>query len=349
MNQEDIPGSKNLKAMKKKSQSVRLGIFIMISGAFLLLIFGWFTGRGLFEPKDTYYVAYTDISVSGLEVGSPVKYLGINVGSVSDIRIDPYNVNRIIFELNVATDTPIKEDAVADIAAIGITGMKAIEIRGGTAEANFLSPGKYIGTGSTAAADISGRAEVIAFKVEELLNNLHDFTLPSNLDNFTRAAENISKLAENSNTAVLRMDGMLSENRDDIREIAATLNTVTGRLDIASTDFASSMDRFNEIMHGEDISEVLGNLREISLSLREANMQELIDNVADAARYTQGFMEALELDFETSRTKVNENLIMLQYALENLNDAARKISTDPSVLIRGQNIRNTPDRNLNRN
>ncbi len=335
--------------MKKKSQSVRLGIFIMVSGAFLLLIFGWFTGRGLFEPKHTYYVAYSDISVSGLEVGSPVKYLGINVGSVSDISIDPYDVNKIIFELNVATDTPVKEDAVADITAIGITGMKAIEIRGGTVEADFLDPGRYIGTGSTAAADISGRAEIIAFKVEELLNNLHDFTLPANLDNFTRAAENISVLAENSNTAVLRMDGMLSDNRDDIREIAVTLNSVTGRLDAASTDFSASMEKFNEIMQGDDIAEVLGNLREISLSIREANMKELIDNLADAAMYTQGFMETLELDFETSRVRVNENLMMLQYALENLNDAARKISTDPSILIRGQNIRNTPDRNLNRN
>ncbi len=335
--------------MKQRAQRIRLGVFIIISGTFLLLIFGWFTGRGLFEPKDTYFVAFKDISVTGLEVGSPVKYLGINVGSVRDISIDPDDFNRIIFELSVEPDTPIKEDAVADIVSVGITGMKAIEIRGGTAEAEFLEPESFIDAGSTLATDISGRAEVLAFKVEEVLNNLQIFTRPENLEDFTRAAENISVLAANSNTTALRINEMIAENREDIRETAVAVNKISGRVDSASVDLASSMKRFNEIMQGEDIAEVLGNIREISLSLREADLQELIANLAETTRYTQTLLANLETDFEVSSEHLNKNLILLQYTLDNLNDAARKISTDPSVLIRGQSSRHTPDRNLRGN
>lgn len=333
----------------KRSQKIRLGIFIMVSGFFLLLIIGWFTGRGLFEPKDTYYIAYRNISVTGLDVGSPVKYLGINMGTVRDIRIDPDDFTTIIFEITVESDTPIKEDAVADMVAVGITGMKAIEIRGGTEEADYLEPGSYINPGSTMAAEITGRAEILAFKVEEILNNLIGFTQPENLDNFTRAAENISVLADNSTRTIRSMDEMLAENREDFRETVSSISNISGTVSNASADFAASMEKFNEIMQGEDIAEVLGNLREISLSIREANVQELIENIAATANYTQSLLSDMEIDFESSSKHLNNNLILLQYTLENLNDAARKISTDPSVLVRGQSIRNAPDRSLQGN
>jgi phospholipid/cholesterol/gamma-HCH transport system substrate-binding protein len=335
--------------MNRKSQNIRLGIFIMVSGAFLLLIIGWFTGRGLFEPKDTYYIAYRDISVTGLEVGSPVKYLGINVGSVKDISIHPRDFNTVVFEITVDPDTPIKEDAVADIAAVGITGMKAIEIRGGTPESGFLAPESFIEPGSTMAVDISGRAEVMAFKLEEILNNLMGFTQPANLENFTQAAENIATLARNSNNTMQEFDAMLSENREDFRETVTAISSISGTVNNAATDFASSMQKFNEIMQGEDLAEVLGNLREISLSIRQANLQELIENIAATAGHTQNLLADMEIDFEASSSRLNNNLDLLQYTLENLNDATRKISTDPSVLIRGQNHRNAPDRNLTGN
>ncbi len=332
--------------MRGKAQRIRLGIFIMISSAFLLLIFGWFTGKRLLEARDTYYVAYRDISVSGLEVGSPVKYLGINVGSVTDIRIDPKSVNTIIMQLSLESGIPVKEDAVADIIALGITGLKSIEIRGGTDEADLLEPESFIDSGSTLATDISGRAEVIAFKVEEVLNNLQTFTHPDNISSFTEAAEKISLLAENSNMTITRFDEMISENRQDIREATSAINSLASRLDNTSQDLAAGMEKLNEIMQGEDIAEVLGNLREISLSIRDANMKELIENLAEATLQTQSLLVRLDADFDESTRYLHENLVLLQHTLENINSAARKINTDPSVLIRGQSSRNTPDQNL---
>jgi len=332
--------------MRQKAQRIRLGIFIMFSSAFLLLIFGLFTARSLFEQRDLYYVAYSDISVSGLEVGSTVKYLGINVGSIANISISQEDVSTIIVTLSLDEGTPVKEDAVADIVAIGITGMKTIEIRGGSQEAAFLAPEKFINAGSTMAADISGKAEVIAYKVEEILNNLQVFTSPENLGNFTGAAVKISELADNAGHTITRVDEVITENREDLRDAATAINNITGRLDRSSEDFAKSMERFNEIMQGEDITEVLGNLREISLSVREANMKELIESLAAATRQTQGLLLKLDGDYDESSRQLNDNLVLLQHTLENLNEASRKINTDPSVLIRGQGSRNTPDRSL---
>lgn len=321
----------------------------MISSVFLLIIVGLFTARRFFEPRDIYYVAYSGISVSGLEVGSPVKYLGINVGSISNIRIDPEDVSTIIVRLALDADTPVKEDAVADIVAIGITGLKTIEIRGGTREADFLEPENFIQAGSTIAADLTGRAEVLAFRMEEILNNLQLFTQPDNMENFTRAAVNVSELSAKTAVMVESLDEMLEENRQYIKNATLALSNISSRMDNSSEDLAAAIGRFNEIMQGEDITEVLGNLREISLSLRDADMKELIGSLAAATTQTQVLLLRLDEDYEVSRRHLNENMILLQHTLENLNEASRKINTDPSILIRGQSTRNVPDRHLRGN
>ncbi|TVR74821.1 MAG: MCE family protein [Marinilabiliales bacterium] len=335
--------------MKRKAQRTRLGIFILISSALLLIIVGLFTARRIFEQKDTYYVAYSDISVSGLDVGSPVKYLGINVGTISNIRIDPDDVSTIIVRLSLDAGTPVKKDAVADIVAIGITGLKTIEIRGGTKEAEFLEPESFIEPGSTMAADLTGRAENLTWRVEEILNNLQLFTHPDNMAGFTTAASGISELAETTSRTVAALDEMLAENRQYIRNATLALDNISSRMDGSSEELAAAIGKFNEIMQGDEISEVLGNLRDISLSVREANMKELIESLAAATMQTQSLLVRLDADFEESSMHLNENLVLLQYTLENLNEASRKINIDPSVLIRGPGTRNIPDRNLRGN
>jgi phospholipid/cholesterol/gamma-HCH transport system substrate-binding protein len=335
--------------MKERAQRIRLGIFILISSALLLFIIGFFTARGMFEQKDHYYVAYSDISVSGLEVGSPVKFLGINVGSISDIRIDPKDVNTIIVRLSLIQDTPVKEDAVADIVSLGITGLKTIEIRGGTQGSDFLEPEGFITPGTSMIDEITGRAEVIAYKVEEVLNNLQVFTLPENIGKFAEAAEKISLLADNTGRAMSTFDTIVSENRQGIRDAVASINNLGNRLDHTSEDLYAAIYRFNEIMQGDDIGRLLGNLREISLSVRESDIQGMIESIAQASLQTQNLLLRLDKDYNESTRQVSENLTLLQSTLENLNAASRKINTDPSILVRGQNVRGTPDRHLRGN
>ena len=74
------------------------------------------------------------------------------------------------------TGTPIKQDTQADIVTQGITGLKAIEIRGGTNQAEFLKSGDYISAGRSTAEEITGKANIIAEKAEKVINNLQIFT-----------------------------------------------------------------------------------------------------------------------------------------------------------------------------
>jgi phospholipid/cholesterol/gamma-HCH transport system substrate-binding protein len=333
----------------KRAQRIRLGIFILVSSLLLLILIGFFTARRLFEQKDYYYVAYQDISVSGLEVGSPVKFLGINVGSISEIYIDPRDVNTIIVRLALRRDTPVKTDAVADIVAMGITGLKTIEIRGGTQEAPFLVEDQFITAGTSLTEDITGKAEVIAFKVEQVLNNLQEFTEPENMGKFSEAVEGITVLSDNASSAFRVLGELIVENREDIRGTLATTREMSTRFDQTSTELLAAAERINQIIQSDTIGQVLGNIGDISQALSETNLRELIENLALVTLQTQNLLIQISGDIDKGSETLTENLVLLQYTLENLNEASRKINANPSILIRGQGQRGTPDQLLKNN
>lgn len=332
--------------MKGRAQKIRLGIFIMFSSLLLLILIGFFTAKRLFEKTDVYYVAYRDVSVSGMEVGSSVKYMGINVGSISIITIDPDDVNQIIVKLSLKEGTPVKEDATADIVSMGITGLKTIEIRGGSNEADFLEEEQFIQQGTSLVEDISGQAEEIAFKVEQVLNNLIDFTQPQNLERFSEAVDNISRLSINAQQSFDLITEVVVENRQDLRQSVIFANSLTGRLDSTAVDFMAASNKLNELMQGDTLGEILGNIRDISVTLRETDLNSLIENLASTAAQTQQMLVKIDGDIDRGSKDLGDNLMLLKHTLDNLQEVSRKINTDPSILIRGQRARDIPDRRL---
>ncbi|MFW6350813.1 MAG: MlaD family protein [Bacteroidota bacterium] len=332
--------------MASKAKKVRLGIFILVSSVLLLILIGFFTAKRLFESTDTYYVGYENVSVSGLEVGTPVKYMGINVGTIADIFIDPDNVNRIIIELSLREGTPVKTDATADIVSMGITGLKTIEIRGGSNDADFMEEGKFISQGTSLVEDISGRAEVIAFKVEEVLNNLIDFTQPENMNKVSSAIESVSEFSDNAISSFNLIDEVIQENRTQLQETVEQSNQITKSFEVTAKEFEQASTKFNSLMQSDTLGIVLGNLRDISATLKESNLSGLIENLAETTKQTQQILVRLDNDIEKGSENLTENLILLQNTLENLEEVSGKINANPSILIRGERSKGIPDRKL---
>jgi phospholipid/cholesterol/gamma-HCH transport system substrate-binding protein len=332
--------------MRNRAQKIRLGLFLAISSSILFFTIGYFTAREFFEKEDSYYVAYENISVSGLEIGSPVKYLGIKVGTIRDITIDPENVARVIVELSLIPETPIKDDAQADITSVGITGLKTIEIRGGSNEAAFLEPESFIQAGSSITEEITGKAEIIAEKAEKVLNNLQEFTHPDNLNKITYLVESITALARRADTTILRIDAVVAENREDVRRTIVGFKEIVNRLDRSSILLASSIEKIHQTVEGDTLGEILSNVRDVSVKLKEADVNALIENITQVAKQTQELLKKVDSDLDRSSQDFTESLRLLKMTLDNLLETSRKINDDPSILIRGVNQKNIPDEDL---
>ena len=80
---------------------------------------------------DPYQIAFAG-SVTGLQQGSQVRYRGVPVGRVADIRIDPQRVEWVLVTIEVERGTPIRQDTVASLEMQGVTGIAFVQLQGGT-------------------------------------------------------------------------------------------------------------------------------------------------------------------------------------------------------------------------
>ena len=84
------------------------------------------------------YHIFFEGSVTGLSSASNVLYRGIPVGTVNEVIIDPDDSSRVRVTVEVASNTPIREDSVATLELQGITGASLIQITGGSADSPEL-------------------------------------------------------------------------------------------------------------------------------------------------------------------------------------------------------------------
>lgn len=111
-----------------------------------LFIIGFFLAAALFavwlgspgRSDDVLYRIHFPDSVSGLTVGDPVKFRGVDVGTVKTMIIDPDNARLVLVEVRLRKETPVKTDTRASLTMKGITGVVYIELNGGDPGAKTL-------------------------------------------------------------------------------------------------------------------------------------------------------------------------------------------------------------------
>jgi phospholipid/cholesterol/gamma-HCH transport system substrate-binding protein len=325
--------------MPSRSQKIRLGVFIVISSFALLVLLFIVGSKEFFQDRDIYYISYRDVSVSGLEIGSPVKYLGINIGTIKSIDFDPKDVYNVIITVAVKPGTPIKKDAQANIEAIGITGLKMIEIRGGSNEAELCQTGQYIKAGGSLTEDITGKAEVIANKIERVVNNLIEFTAPEKL-------EKIIKLAESSTHAMDNINALVAENRQNLYEGLGSAKIVMARMDTISYSLQIASAKIERLTKSDTLEQIVSNVYEVSEKLTKTDLVSTIARLGEVVERTNKLLISLDRDMERGSRDFLASLQKLKSALDYLNEASRLVNEDPSVLIRGAEVDEIPDDDL---
>jgi len=112
------------------------GLFVIILSLAAAAFAVWLGRPG--HRDDVVYRIHFSESVSGLAVGDAVKLLGVDVGTVKSMKIDPADSRLVLVEARLRKDTPIKTDTRASLALKGITGVVFIELSGGSPAAKAL-------------------------------------------------------------------------------------------------------------------------------------------------------------------------------------------------------------------
>jgi phospholipid/cholesterol/gamma-HCH transport system substrate-binding protein len=114
--------------MDREANYVTVGIFVLLVlflGAGFVL---WYSDTAEGKASKRYEI-YFDGSVGGLSEGSTVRYLGVVVGRVARIGIDPRDASRVRVVADIEEDAPVKADTVARLSLQGVTGLLYINLQ----------------------------------------------------------------------------------------------------------------------------------------------------------------------------------------------------------------------------
>jgi phospholipid/cholesterol/gamma-HCH transport system substrate-binding protein len=124
---------------------IRLGLFV-VTGFVLLAVAIFFIGKqnNLFDP--VFKISTTFYNVSGLVVGNNIRFSGINVGTIDDIKIINDSMVQVDMVIRKNVQQFIKADSEAAIGSEGIIGDRLLIITQGTIDAPTVENGQKIGS-----------------------------------------------------------------------------------------------------------------------------------------------------------------------------------------------------------
>lgn len=308
-----------------RAQRVRLGVFVGTGLGALALGLIILAGMRLGEERDRYTIRYDDgaVSLSGLEVGSPVKYSGIRVGRVDVIRIDPKDVGVVVVEISLNEGTPVAADSSASLGSMGITGLKYIELTRGSRTAALRRAGGEIPAGKSALDDLSNQAGEIASKVNEALDRVNTFVGPD-------MKARVASVLDRTDTLLATTEATIAENRDSLKTFSANLATASARFDGLSLQLEGLLADARP-----ELNRLVGDAGRTTRNVRDASgdLKGFLTDTRKAVQTAEQLMAASRLTLVQSRESLVEGLKDLRAAAENFKDFSRKVREDPSLLI----------------
>ncbi|HEY6035060.1 MAG TPA: MlaD family protein, partial [Kofleriaceae bacterium] len=154
--------------MSDRKKAAKIGVFTFVVGLLLAIVLVSFGGIRLWRHQHRYFIELQD-SVMGLSEGAGVYFNGIHVGNVESIGLDQQDPSRVRIAIEVQVSTPVRADTKALLSSSGFTGIKTIDLQGGSPTAAALPPDSIIPAGQTGLDKIQKEAEVVADQASKMM------------------------------------------------------------------------------------------------------------------------------------------------------------------------------------
>lgn len=318
---------------------------MIVVAAGLIVALLLLTGRT--GSTDTYYAVYDN--VAGVKYGTPVRFEGYQVGQVAGV--EPMTADaktRFRVALAVKSGFPIPKGSEAAIASAGLLAGSAIAITRGDSR-ETLEPGAELATAPSrsitdAVSNLAGTVgELSEEGVRPILAKLN--RAADQLDNLLRGpVPQIAQDLQRASGAVANFSNGLEttltspENLDRIENTLKHMESSANKLDKELLS-ARNAERF---------SGTLDNLRQFSreaiglteqLNTTGERVDGLIAKLDRLAKKNESEIDNSIADLRFSLATISRRIDAITYNLEgtsrNMNEFARQLRRNPSLLLRG--------------
>lgn len=298
--------------MDTKINFFKIGLFVIVLIVSLLFVVFWLGKFGFEKKKFDEYTIYFKESVSGLNIGSSIKYKGFEVGNVGEIKLNPNNSEEIQIDITIKKGTPIKEDNYAVLGNLGITGLKYIELKGGSNNSNLLKEDE------NGFKIISSKTSDLTTLVDSTTDLTNELTLVLAQMKKLLADENIKTISQildktqNSMSNVEQFSNYLVSNEKKLDELLKNINILTKNGNKSFESIDKSASSFKELSN-----EILLEIKKGSFDINDMS-KESFDKL------------------NSILNNLDSTLLQTQILIDNLNQS-------PSdILFKQKNIKNGP-------
>ena len=293
--------------MKNKimNSSFLIGLFVVLALVILVGSIFFLSSNELFKTTKT-YVTYFDGSVQGLEIGSPVKYLGVPVGSVSEISIAPKgSVVQVTFTLDPTLT--IKPEMRTKQEFMGISGMKFLQLfipekgqKISEITLDFKPKHQVIPSAPSGIDEITIAAQTvmnnllqvefgeISYETIEMLNNINhilkDKNILATLENFEKSTNSLANFLSVLDTTMV-LNNLIRSSYDvanSADEIVLTIQALKEKvqdievgefLDKVYMDYDSTLQNFDYLVRNISVKSDFSimSLNSLIEELRKSN------------------------------------------------------------------------------
>jgi phospholipid/cholesterol/gamma-HCH transport system substrate-binding protein len=303
--------------METRAHHVLIGLFTVIVVAAALLFGLWLAKSSVDTAFKDYQVVFNE-AVTGLSRGSAVQYSGIKVGDVIQLKLDPQDPRRVLAQIRVTGDTPIKDDTQAKLALNGITGTSIIQLSGGTPQSPELvgEDGKIpvIIAAPSPIARLLNNSNDLLTNINVLLHNANEMFSSSNVQTLTQTLQHLEQTT-----------GAISDQRDDIRQALKQL-TVLSKQAGGTLEQTSLLMRNANTLLTSDGKQVIGSAENAMKSLEQssAKINALLTRNQDSLN---GGMQGLG--------ELGPAIRELRETLTSLKTISRRLDANPSGYLLG--------------
>jgi len=299
--------------METKANYVLIGAFTIAISIFGLLFALWAANWSSEREWKNYRVVFNE-AVTGLFEGGSVRYNGISVGTIQRLRLAPNDPRKVIAEVRISSDTPIKTDTHAKISQDGLTGPTFIQLSGGSPNAPLLASNDRdivptIATEPSALQNIADTANRLVTRMDEVLSEENVRRISDSLDNIEKLTGAVASQKEDV--------GMLIVNaREASEQLKVTLVTTNGAVERLDRDVIRQLPQLVD-----KLDKTLVQLESVS-----SNANAMIaENRAPLANFTQNGLQ-----------QVGPALTELRGLVRDLRRVASRLDSNPAGYVLGR-------------
>jgi phospholipid/cholesterol/gamma-HCH transport system substrate-binding protein len=300
--------------VEREANYAAVGAFVLIVMLLGALFVYWYSDTREHREYNRYEI-YFNGSVSGLDKGAAVRYLGVGVGRVYDMRIDPRDSSRVEVIVDIDASTPISAHTVAELQLQGVTGLLYIDLsedRTNKRMAPAVASLKYPVIRSapsrfdvflSSLPELVGTANEVVMRAERLLSD-------ENLKAVSTALGHIDAATSKLPQTMHDLNSLVAELRGATAELGASAKGAHGVIDSVAPDVESSARRMHAI--ADSLARATEQLNQVIAENRQDLRSFTRDGLPEIERFVREGRAAAE-DIRALSNSLRENPAQLLY------------------------------------